>query len=220
MAAKKKSSAQDQWDAAVKAGAIRPTSAQSVEAFSKPGQAKPTGGVVKTMAIPPHHKEDKIVTGLNAVARTAIAVSGAEDIANAILKPSKGNVTRAAIAVGTIGAAKIAGPVTKAVVQSKVYNVAEKVAPEVAARATPVIRATRPITGMVNVEQAGGKAVVLSGVKRTSALVKPSASKIEQGLIASQTAKAVAKGSKAANVIAGMGLGSRLEREFQKNKRK
>jgi len=210
MAAKKKSSPREQWDQAVKSGAIRPLKNAPAESFTAPGKSPSTQGV-KTTNLPEFKHSQKAYNAINrtagAIGGVLGAVSGASAGADAIMKPTKKNIANAALAAGTLAVGKIVKPAVKAVSKTNIFEarVAEKVA------GAPSIRATRPVTGKAIIEQSKGRATVLSDVKRMSASVSPS--RVRQGFALSETQAITKTGSKAANLIAGAGAGYRLSEE-------
>jgi hypothetical protein len=97
MAAKKKSSPKEQWDQAVKSGAIRPLKNAPAESFTAPGKSPSTQGVKTTSLPTPKTPVKKAGEGF--------AGSGGT-LASGFKKPSAGDIANAALTVTVAPGAK------------------------------------------------------------------------------------------------------------------
>lgn len=121
MAAKKKMSAQEQWDQAVKSGAIRPLKQPVQESVSSKGATTPAKGVKTTNVSRARGTGSEsrlgsaVLKGAELIARGTLAVSGVDAAGNAtksaVKNPNPVNIARA---VGTTALSVGAGPIAKA----------------------------------------------------------------------------------------------------------
>jgi hypothetical protein len=212
---KKGMSPKDAWDKAVKSGAIRPTSEKPVEALSNVGQAKPTGGTLKTTSLPkPKARltvmdERPSIFSPSQVGRMISNATRGMQGASRIEPMRKGDVAAlatAAVGGAVFGAARAVGARTAGQITAK--SVASR-GPQIASK---VIR--NPVGKVVEVTK-GGITGQMNNVGRVAANVVKNPARIaagertnvmRQATNVGRAGRNVARG--AATYIAGQSAGS------------
>ncbi len=167
MAAKKKMSAQEQWDAAVKAGGIRPLKQPVQESVSSKGATVPAKGAVKTTSLPAPKTPVK-------QAGSGFAGSGGT-LASGFKKPTAKDIVNSAL---TITAAPGAAGVGAAGVRALAKRAGEK-----AFTRTANASYTANMKGLFTATGEGGK------VSRTMTPMGPSLRSTRIGSEAQQAAR-------------------------------
>lgn len=194
---------QEAWEKAVKSGAIRPSKEVPVESFSKPGEAKPTGGTLKTTNIP---KPEARLTVLDerpsifSPTQLARAVSNATrgmQGSSVITPPRTGDV--AALALGVVAGKAI--PAARAVGGRLASGIsAESVASRGPQIASKVIK--NPVGRVVEVTK-GGITGQMTNVGKVAANVVKNPANVAAGQRGAVVRQAVNVGRQARNVVGG-----------------
>jgi hypothetical protein len=194
---------QEAWNKAVESGAIRPTNEKPVEAISKPGEAKPTGGTMKTLNLPKPKARLTVLDERPSIFSPSQVLRALSNATRGMQGSSKIEPMRtgdvAALAAGVVAGKAI--PVARALGSRAASAItSESVAARGPQIASKVIK--NPVGKVVEVTK-GGITGQMNNVGRVAANVVKNPANVAAGQRGAAIGRAVSRGVAARNVAGG-----------------